>query len=171
MLMSLLLAALMTGAGSPTPPVSPLRIVAPFSAPAHDYASGHRGIDLKARPGQPVISPVSGWIAFSGAVAGKPVVTIELSDGSRVTLEPVESTLPVGTRVNRGDPLGAMARTGDRGGHCGGPTKCLHLGLIDEGRYLDPTRLLMRLPVLKPLGADGGRARSDQDEGSSSARG
>jgi murein DD-endopeptidase MepM/ murein hydrolase activator NlpD len=55
----------------------------------------------------------------------------------RITYEPVRATVKVGARVAAGDPVGVL----DGGlAHCAGG--CLHWGLLDGDRYLDPLSLL-----------------------------
>lgn len=135
---------------APIPPVIPLRVLAPFVAPAEPWGPGHRGIDLAADTDQPVASLTSGIVGFTGAVAGKPVVTVLLPDGRRVTYEPVVTDRPPGGVVRAGDLIGVVA---PRGGHCGGEAGCLHIGLIDGTRYLDPLVLFRRTAVLRPVGA------------------
>ncbi|MFD0570009.1 hypothetical protein ACFQ0T_13240 [Kitasatospora gansuensis] len=55
----------------------------------------------------------------------------------RTTYLPVTGSLPVGTAVAGGEPIGVLA-TGV--GHCA--TGCLHWGLLRGKRYLDPLALL-----------------------------
>jgi murein DD-endopeptidase MepM/ murein hydrolase activator NlpD len=130
----------------PPPPGPVPAIVRPFDPPAEDWHPGHRGIDLLARTGTPVRSLTSGVVGTAGPVAGKPVVTVLLPDGRRVTYEPVIAVVSPGEPVVRGQLLGSVAASG---GHCGGMSECLHVGLRDDVRYLDPARLLARA-VLKP---------------------
>lgn len=145
---------------APVPPVIPLRVVAPFEAPESRYGAGHRGIDVAADTDQPVASITPGRIGFAGSIAGKPVVTVLMTDGRRVTYEPVTSVLTAGTPVRAGQLIGTVA---PRGGHCGGTPQalgsgrshrsgCLHIGLLRGAEYLDPMILLRRPAVLKPLG-------------------
>jgi murein DD-endopeptidase MepM/ murein hydrolase activator NlpD len=136
-------------APGPTWPVEPAAVVARFEPPAHVGAPGHRGIDLGASTGQTVRSITAGRIGFSGVIAGKPVVTVLLSDGRRVTYEPVHSAHAAGAPVAAGDVLGTVAASG---GHCGGLAGCLHIGLLRGDRYLDPMTLFRRPAILKPLG-------------------
>jgi murein DD-endopeptidase MepM/ murein hydrolase activator NlpD len=113
-----------------------------FAPPALAWASGHRGVDLAAKPGEAILAAASGTVAFAGSIAGKPVVSID--HGSvRTTYEPVTTTLRVGDRVALGQVIGVLGT----GGHCRG---CLHWGLRDGKRYLDPLLL---------LGGRGGRLR------------
>ncbi|MEU4115844.1 M23 family metallopeptidase [Kitasatospora sp. NPDC028055] len=113
-----------------------------FEPPATPWAAGHRGVDLAAAPGAEVRSAAAGVVAFSGLVAGRPVVTV-VHPGSgtpplRTTYLPVTGTVPVGTGVAAGQVVGRLAPDGR---HCGA-RDCLHWGLLRAGRYLDPLALL-----------------------------
>ena len=76
-------------------------VVARFDAPTGPFAAGHRGVDLAATVGQPVLAAGRGTVAFAGTVAGKPVVSIDHAGGLRTTYEPVLAERP------RGRPGGA----------------------------------------------------------------
>ncbi|MFD4292732.1 M23 family metallopeptidase [Rhodococcus sp. NPDC058505] len=148
-------AALLLGAAAPAAaagfgwPLTPRPIVVtPFDPPARDWLAGHRGVDLSAAAGQPVLAAGDGVVAFAGEVAGKPVVSVDHRGGLRTTYEPVLASVRVGQRVARGAGLGTLAA-----GHPGCPGSCLHWG-VRRGRdvYLDPLALLRPGPVrLKPL--------------------
>ena len=130
----------------PAPTGWPLRgapaVQRSFAPPALAWASGHRGVDLVAKPGEAILAAASGTVAFAGSIAGKPVLSID--HGSvRTTYEPVVSTLRVGERVALGQVIGKLGA----GGHC---RDCLHWGLREGRNYLDPLRL---------LGNRGGRLR------------
>jgi murein DD-endopeptidase MepM/ murein hydrolase activator NlpD len=116
-----------------------------YVQPVHDYAAGHRGIDILAMD-RTVRAPDDGEIAFAGTVADRSIVTITHADGIVSTLEPVVSTLTPGTTVGRGDPVGLLAE----GGHARAGE--LHLGARQDGEYLNPLRLLGQVPraVLLP---------------------
>ncbi|MFG2823647.1 murein hydrolase activator EnvC family protein [Kitasatospora sp. NPDC048365] len=111
-----------------------------FDAPPVRWAPGHRGVDLAASEGATVRAAAPGVVTFSGMVAGRPVVTVtHPGSGSpplRTTYLPVAGTVPVGTAVAAGQPIGTVA-TGT--GHCA--TDCLHWGLLRGDRYLDPLAL------------------------------
>jgi murein DD-endopeptidase MepM/ murein hydrolase activator NlpD len=133
---------------APVWPVDPVAVVARFDPPEAPWGSGHRGVDFGARTGQEVRSITDGIIGFSGAIAGKPVVTVLLADGRRVTYEPVHTSRTPGSPVAAGDTLGTVAALG---GHCGGLAGCLHVGLLRGETYLDPLVLVRRPSVLKPI--------------------
>lgn len=116
-----------------TPPV-----VHPFAAPPGPYAAGHRGVDLGAAAGTPVLAPAAGVVTLAGSVAGVPVVVVTHDGGLRSTFQPVAGRVPVGTRVAAGTEVGTL--TTDPG-HCA-PTACLHWGVLHGTTYLDPLRLL-----------------------------
>ncbi|MCS5499045.1 M23 family metallopeptidase [Cnuibacter physcomitrellae] len=116
-----------------------------YEAPATRYGAGHRGIDLEVGVGGEVRAPADGTVAFVGQVAGRPVVALEHDGGYRSSLEPVSSSLAVGDRVERAQPIGVVVD----GGHCAG---CLHFGVRLHGEYLDPRALIVGIPraVLLP---------------------
>ncbi len=64
-------------------------VVGPFLFDrAHPYAGGqHRGIDIGAAPGEPILAPAAGTVSFAGTVpGGGPTLTILTPDGYAVTL-------------------------------------------------------------------------------------
>jgi murein DD-endopeptidase MepM/ murein hydrolase activator NlpD len=130
-------------------PLDPAPAVArPFHAPPTPWSAGHRGVDLRALVGQPVLSAAAGRVTFAGAVAGRGVVVVTHAGGLRTSYEPLASAPPVGTVVARGQRIGVLAGTA---GHCA-PAACLHLGLRQGAVYLDPLSLIdAGPPVLKPL--------------------
>jgi len=117
------------------------------------YAAGHRGADLAADPGQPVLAPAPGTVVFAGAVAGRGVLVLEHAGGLRSSYEPVVAGVAVGAVVRAGDVVAALAATP---AHCGAAA-CLHLGVRRGETYLDPLLLLLPAdpPVLLPLGRPG----------------
>jgi len=136
--------------GNFTWPLSPRpAVLRPFDQPRDQWSPGHRGVDLLAAVGQPVLSAGDGIVAFSGVVAGRGVLTVQHSDGIRTTYEPVDERLASGTLVHRGTPVGVLS---DGPGHCL-PLHCLHWGAISGEAYRDPLSLLgFGRPILLPLG-------------------
>ena len=134
-------------------PVTPRPAVLRRFAPGPlRWSPGHRGVDLVAGPGRPVLAAAAGTVTFSGPVGGRPVVVVAHPDGLRTTYEPVTGQVNVGTTVARGDVVGLLASTGD--GHCEQP--CLHWGALRDEQYLDPLTLVrLPPPVLLPLAAGG----------------
>ena len=120
-----------------------------FEQPQSQWSSGHRGVDLLAAVGQPVLSAGVGVVAFSGVIAGRGVITVRHSARLRTTYEPVGARLTSGTVVRPGTKIGAVSPTP---GHCM-PLHCLHWGAISERTYRDPLSLLgFGRPILLPLG-------------------
>ncbi|KQX07186.1 MULTISPECIES: murein hydrolase activator EnvC family protein [unclassified Leifsonia] len=130
------------------PLARPVRVVAAFEAPVTRYSAGHRGIDLAAASGTPVLAPTDGTISFAGTVVDRPLLTVDHGDGVLVSLEPVLASVVEGDAVARGQPIGAVAD----GGHCGGG--CLHVGVRVFGEYVSPLAFITGLPraVLLPMG-------------------
>jgi murein DD-endopeptidase MepM/ murein hydrolase activator NlpD len=113
-------------------------VVRRFDPPPVRWAPGHRGVDLAAWPGAIVRAAGDGVVTFAGRIAGRGVVTVAHTGGLRTTYEPVEAAVPVGTSVAAGDRIGVLAA-----GHPGCPVAaCLHWGLRQGERYLDPLSLL-----------------------------
>lgn len=111
-----------------------------WEPPATPYGPGHRGVDLAARGGAPVRAVAAGRVSFAGRVAGRGVVSLELTGTGepplRTTYEPVRASVRKGDRVGAGQVLGRVEPTGP---HC---TACLHWGLLRGETYLDPLSLL-----------------------------
>jgi murein DD-endopeptidase MepM/ murein hydrolase activator NlpD len=117
-----------------------------FAPPSTPYGPGHRGVDLAATPGVPVLAAGDGIVAFAGMVAGRPVVSIDSPGGLRTTYEPVDPSVAAGQGVARGSPIGSL-----QPGHAGCPVAaCLHWGLRRAAVYLDPLALL-RPPQIRLL--------------------
>jgi murein DD-endopeptidase MepM/ murein hydrolase activator NlpD len=126
-------------------PVDPPRSVArPFIAPETPYASGHRGIDIRAPAGM-VFAPADGVVHFAGTVVDRPVLSIDHGGGVLSSYEPVVSTLSAGDVVSRGDPIGVV-----QPGHCA--SLCVHVGVRVDGQYVSPLAWLGGIPnsVLLP---------------------
>jgi murein DD-endopeptidase MepM/ murein hydrolase activator NlpD len=147
-LAAIILVAMPTGARSTTvdvpvyrPPLAGAPVVVhPFDAPATPWAPGHRGVDLQAGAGTPVLAPAPGIVTFAGLVAGRPVLTLTHPDGLRSSLEPVEPAVPVGTSVVAGQVVGMLVDS--PASHCA-PAACLHWGVRQGSTYLDPWSLLV----------------------------
>lgn len=104
-------------------------MVASF-APVGDYG-GHWGVDLAATPGTVVRAPGQGVVSFSGTVAGRRSVTIDLGGGVKASLSYLASgSVSAGDRVGAGDPIG---RVGTAHG-----TEAVHFSIRLDGRYVDP---------------------------------
>ncbi|TQJ56014.1 M23 family metallopeptidase [Streptomyces sp. NBC_00080] len=135
----------------PAPPVPAIARVWPvgtrpavlrgWEPPAGPYARGHRGVDLAAPPDAPVRAVAAGRVSFAGRVAGRGVVSVELSATGRpplrTTYEPVRASVHKGDEVAPGQVVGTVEPTGS---HC--VRTCVHWGLLSGRTYLDPLSLL-----------------------------
>lgn len=129
---------------------SATRVLRPFDPPQHNWLSGHRGVDLDAGVGQPVLASGSGVVAFAGQVAGRPSVSIDHADGIRTTYTPVFAAVSKGDVVEEGQVIGTLAPSFD--GYPG-----LHWGaLVGPDDYTNPLSLLDAPTIrLKPVDALG----------------
>lgn len=117
------------------------RVLRGWEPPATAYGRGHRGVDLAAPPGTPVRAVAAGRVSFAGRVAGRGVVSVELSGTGdpplRTTYEPVRASVAEDDEVKAGEVIGTVEPTGS---HCTAP--CVHWGLLRDDTYLDPLTLL-----------------------------
>src|SRR5919204_6309652 len=90
-------------------------VLRPFSFGSDPYAAGqHRGIDIGAPAGAPVLAPAGGTVSFAGVVpTGGKTVTIQTQDGYAVTLVHLGSYgVRRGAVVAEGDPVGSVGPSG-----------------------------------------------------------
>lgn len=158
----LLLALLVSGAGPSAADVEPhgvwpLRpqpeVVRGFDPPEVTWGSGHRGVDLRGSVGQAVRTALDGRVSFAGVIAGVPVVVVD-HGATRTTYQPVAASARVGDEVDAGDAIGTLRWFGS---HCL-PAACLHWGLVQGDRYLDPLSLVGGPRPVRLLPLDGGGA-------------
>lgn len=116
-------------------------VVRGWEPPATEYGRGHRGVDLAATPGSVVRAAAAGRVSFAGRVAGRGVISVELTGTGdpplRTTYEPVRATVKKGAQVAAGGTLGVLEPPR---AHC--PGSCLHWGLLRAEAYLDPLALM-----------------------------
>ena len=144
---------LAAGSGPRVWPVAgPPEVSRPFAPPEVRYAAGHRGVDLPAPLGAPVLAAAAGRVSYAGLLAGRGVVVVTHGQ-LRTTYEPVTAAVAVGDLVGAGSVLGQL-----QGGHLGCPVAaCLHWGLKRGEDYLDPARWVRGGPVrLLPVEAGAG---------------
>ncbi len=105
-----------------------------YDPPASPYGSGHRGIDIGAPVGTPVVAPATGKVTFAGKVGGHLFVTIDHGGGVSSTYSWLTSiSVHNGAVVAAGD---IVAHSG--GGHPGDVKPSLHMGVKLNGAYVDP---------------------------------
>src|SRR5262249_1790454 len=113
-------------------------------------AGQHRGIDIGAAAGDPVVAAACGTVSFVGTVrASGRFVTIQTAEGYSVTLTHLGSTSARrGETVGEGSIVGTIGPTGD----VEHDTPYVHLGLRhseDPNGYVDPL-LFLPAPVAPP---------------------
>jgi hypothetical protein len=142
-----LVAVLLTAAPARADWVWPVRgeVITPYRNGDDPYASGqHRGIDIAADVGTPVVAAAGGEIRFAGpAGASGLTVSVRIDDGRYDTsyLHLSSTAVRKGERVAAGDRLGAVGTTGVRSAE----QPHLHFGVRDAGSrhaYHDPLTLL-----------------------------
>jgi murein DD-endopeptidase MepM/ murein hydrolase activator NlpD len=114
-----------------------------FDPPASPFGSGHRGIDIAAAAGTPVLAPAPGTITFAGPVAGHLIVTIDHGGGVESTYSWVSAIV-----VKKGDAVVAgtlIARSGT--GHPSDVVSSLHMGVKLHDVYVDPLAYLSPMSV------------------------
>ncbi len=116
-------------------------VIHAFEPPASPYGSGHRGIDIAAAEGTPILAPAPGVVAFAGRIGSSLYVSVDHADGVRTTFSWLASVaVRKGDRVAAGDALGTSGE-----GHAGAAVPHLHLGARFGGDYIDP------VPLFEPL--------------------
>ena len=131
-------------------------VVRTFVAPVGGWGPGHRGLDLRAAPGEPVRAVAAGSVEVAGPVAGALHVVLRHPDTSRTGYSFL-ATVAVrpGDRVAAGTVVGTAGGAGS--GHRPG---VVHLSWRRRGVYLDPARRLAprgyRLVVPGPTGGVAG---------------
>lgn len=125
-------AATRWGAGLAVRPV-PGPAVRAFDPPATRFGAGHRGVDLRAASGEPVVAAMGGTVTFAGRVAGVSWVTVDHGGGLDTTYGPIEPRLVgAGEVVAPGEWLGFLAAG----------ARHLDWGARLHGDYIDPLGLL-----------------------------
>jgi murein DD-endopeptidase MepM/ murein hydrolase activator NlpD len=124
-------------------------VVAAFRPPADPYGPGHRGVDLRARPGAVVVAAAAGRVGFAGAVAEARWVTLVHPDGVRTSYgELAGVVVAVGQQLGAGEPLGRVGAAHGDGG-------LVHWSARRDGTYVDPLALLAGRLVPSLVGSGG----------------
>lgn len=118
-------------------------VVRGFDPPEDPYGSGHRGIDIVAPLGTPILAPEAAVVAFAGSVGGELFLTLDHGGGLRSSYSWLSARL-----VREGDVVPRGAVIGLTGaGHPGSVVAHLHLGVRLDGAYVDPLAYLGPAPV------------------------
>ena len=129
------------------PLAGPIRVLHGFAPPAKRWGAGHRGVDVAASVGQPVLAAAAGTVSVASRIGSRGVVAVQ-HGAVRTTYEPVSALVRVGDRVAQGAVIGTL----QRGSHCG-VRPCLHWGLRAGDQYLDPLALGAGPPTIRLLPA------------------
>lgn len=115
---------------SVTAAVVPLEgeVVRRFDAPACPWCPGHRGITVRAEPGQEVVAVADGQVVFAGPVGGAVYVVQSIGGGVRVTYGHLGEVAP-------GIEESAQVVAGQVVALAGG---AVHIGVRLGEAYLDP---------------------------------
>jgi len=123
-------------------------VITPYRNGTDPYASGqHRGIDIAAPVGMPVVAAAGGDVLFAGT-AGSSGVTVSVRTGAGYDTSYLHlSSVDVrkGARVSAGQRIGAVGTTGTRSA----AEPHLHFGVRDAGTrhaYHDPLAFLPQAP-------------------------
>jgi len=124
-------------------------VITPYRNGTDPYAAGqHRGIDIAASVGTPVVAAAGGDVRFAGT-AGSSGLTIGIrtTDGYDISYLHLSSVaVRAGTSVSTGDRIGAVGTTGTRSV----TAPHLHFGVRDAGTdhgYHDPLGFLPAPPA------------------------
>ena len=131
----------------------PGELVSGFEQPIGPFGPGHRGVDLRVGPREPVVAAANGVVTFAGTVAGRAWVTLQHADGIRTTYGALTDL-----RVRRGEVVVRGQLLGDAAGdtHDRLAVPVLHWGARYAHAYLDPLSLVDRGPWRPALVGPGG---------------
>lgn len=117
------------------------------------YAAGqHRGVDIGAPAGTPVVAATAGTVEFAGVVGSSGLVVSERTGDGRYELSYLHlsgTSVHRGDVVARGDRVGAVGTSGTRSAE----QPHLHFGVRESGdrhAYLDPLSFLAPPPARAP---------------------
>jgi len=102
--------------------------------PVHKVKKMHNGVDIPAPAGTPALSFGPGKVIFAASSGGAGrMVKVQYDNGYIALYMHLQSfSVRVGQRVNKGQEVGKVDSTGTSTGHH------LHLGMMKNGRYVDP---------------------------------
>jgi murein DD-endopeptidase MepM/ murein hydrolase activator NlpD len=113
-------------------------VIRAFDPPDSPYGSGHRGIDIAASVGTPVVAPADGTVVFAGPVGGSLFLTIDHGGGLESTCSWLSAL-----SVHKGDFVTAGQAVAASGwGHPTEPMPHLHFGVKVDDAYVDPLAYL-----------------------------
>jgi hypothetical protein len=119
-------------------------VITPYRNGTDPYATGqHRGIDIAASVGAPVVAAAGGEVRFAGTAGSSGLtISIRTSDGYDTSyLHLSSAAVRAGARVSAGERIGAVGTSGTRSA----TAPHLHFGVRDAGTqhaYHDPLAFL-----------------------------
>jgi len=119
-------------------------VIRGFDPPDDPYGAGHRGIDIAAPVGTPVLAAQAGTVTFAGKVGGQLFVTVDHGGGLVSTYSCVSAL-----RVRKNDVIarGQTIALSGTGHPASGEPPHLHVGVRLNGQYVDPLAYLSPLSV------------------------
>ena len=118
-------------------------VIRGFDPPDSPFGSGHRGIDIAAAVGTPVLAAAAGVVAFAGPVGGRLFVTVDHGAGLESTYSFLASiAVRRGAVVSAGDVVASSGA-----GHVGIEPPHLHVGVRLDDVYVDPLAYLGPIDV------------------------
>jgi triacylglycerol esterase/lipase EstA (alpha/beta hydrolase family) len=127
-------------------------VVDPFRPPATPYGAGNRGLKYATAPGAEVRAVADGVVVFAGQVGGALHVTVAHPDGRLSSYSGVATIAVRRFQTVRAGETVARSR------------EVLHVGMREDGRYIDPASLFgrtvegARLVPESPVGGGGWRS-------------
>jgi hypothetical protein len=127
-------------------------VITPYRNGSDPYAGGqHRGIDIAAAVGTPVVASAAGEVRFAGTAGSSGLtVSVRTGDGFDTSYLHLSSlAVRAGEHVSGGERLGAVGTTGERSA----AAPHLHFGVREAGTRhasLDPLSLLPPPPAPPP---------------------
>jgi len=119
-------------------------VITPYRNGSDPYAGGqHRGIDIAAAVGTPVVAAAAGEVRFAGTAGSSGLtVSVRTGDGFDTSYLHLSSlAVHAGEHVSGGERVGAVGTTGERSA----AAPHLHFGVREAGTrhaYVDPLSLL-----------------------------
>jgi len=119
-------------------------VIRGFDPPDDPYGAGHRGIDIAAPVGTPVLAAQAGTVTFAGKVGGQLFVTVDHGGGLVSSYSWVSAL-----RVRKNDVVarGQTIALSGTGHPSSGELPHLHVGVRLNGQYVDPLAYLSPLSV------------------------
>jgi murein DD-endopeptidase MepM/ murein hydrolase activator NlpD len=119
-------------------------VIRGFDPPDDPYGAGHRGIDIAAPVGTPVLAAQAGTVTFAGKVGGQLFVTVDHGGGLVSSYSWVSAL-----RVRKDDVIarGQTIALSGTGHPASGEPPHLHVGVRLNGQYVDPLAYLSPLSV------------------------